>query len=209
LNQNFKNKPIWQGGVYTDIPPEYTARNTYILHITTFSNPNAYAIACHSGIDKGDIKGQLNRMNGQKGKEVWEYLGLEKRADMDQLKRVFDRLDTKGDVANLFSVISAAPLSQPARQIPESDAHAGKGFVDQTDIEAIYRKIGYKCKAMTEYGAYPLSTQLGCHKIEGRAHIRYVYSITYLWRISVHNTCLTITSFECRHLRSGRRDLGK
>jgi hypothetical protein len=39
--------------------------------------------------------------------------------------------------------------------ISESDVRAGKGFVDKTDIEAIYRKIGYKCKAMTEYGTFP------------------------------------------------------
>ena len=39
--------------------------------------------------------------------------------------------------------------------LPNHPSKLGKGFVDKTDIEAIYRKIGYKCKAMTEYGTVP------------------------------------------------------
>jgi hypothetical protein len=82
-------------------------------------------ITCCSGLDKADIKGQLSRMNGQKGKEVWESLGLEKRVDLDHLRRVFDRLDTKGVEVNFLLSIVSLVCSIAARTahacIPVSD----------------------------------------------------------------------------------------
>uniref|UniRef100_A0A6T8P8Y1 EF-hand domain-containing protein n=1 Tax=Hemiselmis andersenii TaxID=464988 RepID=A0A6T8P8Y1_HEMAN len=57
------------------------------------------------------------------GKDEWEVLGLEKRIDLENLKRVFERLDLNKD-----------------------------GKIDVEELQAMYEDLGYKPRKQTEYG---------------------------------------------------------
>ncbi len=57
------------------------------------------------------------------GKDEWERLGLEKRIDFENLRRVFERLDLKRD-----------------------------GKIDKDELQAQYEALDYKPRKQTEYG---------------------------------------------------------
>jgi hypothetical protein len=83
-----------------------------IAPATGFENSymNKLKADCSAVLRHSGPKGlQLPRLDAMKTGDEWEMLGLEKRVDLEHLRRVFDRLDTKGQLHCLSSAHYAPP----------------------------------------------------------------------------------------------------
>ncbi len=95
--------------------------------------------------------------------DEWERLGLDKRIDFENLKRVFDRLDLKVFPRLIFLKIRFKFSLKTAQQchilkvrhiITTGNFFSSQkdGRIDIEELESQYLTLGYKPRKMTEYG---------------------------------------------------------